>query len=215
MEYAVRHADSFPMLELGLQQGEKIVSKPEAVVAISSALDVRAVLQGGFFKGAVRRALAGESFIFREITAVRGEGRVLLAPDTPGGLAPFTLICGYGLMVRKDGFLACSSGILVENAVRGMLRGLFSSPGFSLLRLTGQGVAFVCGWGAIHEVTLKEGEDLAVDLGHLTAWTEGMRFSVEKAGRRWIAGQAPGEALLCRFRGPGTLLAQTRRRPGR
>ena len=122
---------------------------------------------------------------------------------------------GQGLTVRKDGFLACTSGIRVENAVRGMLRGLFSAPGFSLLSLTGEGVAFVCGRGAIHEVTLKEGEDLAVDNGHLAAWTDGMRFTVEKAGRRWIAGPASGEALLCRFRGPGRLLVQTRRKPGK
>ncbi len=214
MEYTVRHAEPFPLLECGLQQGEKIVAGSDAVVAMSSALDVRGVSGGGLFRRAVS-TLYGKGFFFREITAARGGGRVLLAPDMPGGWTPVTLDEGRGLMVLKDGFLACSSGIRMENAVRGMLRGMFPAPGLPLFRLTGQGVVFVCGRGSVHEITLPEGDDLAVDSGRLAAWTEGMRFTVEKAGRRWVSASASGEDLFCRFRGPGTLLLQTRRRPGR
>jgi uncharacterized protein (TIGR00266 family) len=215
MDYTIHHADSFPLLECGLQRGETMLTEAHALVAMSAALDVRGVLRGGFVRNVLRNTLSRERGFFQEIAASRGAGRLLMAPQTPGGMEAVTMDGGRGLVIQKNGFVACASGVQVEDAGRGLLRGLFSGTGFPLLRLSGQGVAFVSGWGAVHAIPLGEGEEYAVENSHLAAWSEGMRFTVKRAGRAWFSSMASGEAIVCLFRGPGLLLVQTRSRPRR
>ena len=37
-----------------------------------------------------------------------------------------------------------------------------------------------------------------------------MNYTIEKASNGWISSFMSGEMLVCRFRGPGTVLIQTR-----
>ena len=48
----------------------------------------------------------------------------------------------------------------------------------------------------------------------LVAWPEGMQYTIEKASAGFISSFTSGEGLVCRFRGPGRVLIQTRNPSG-
>ena len=50
-----------------------------------------------------------------------------------------------------------------------------------------------------------------VDNGHLVAWPDYMDYKIEKASGGWVSSLISGEALVCRFTGPGVVLIQTRK----
>ena len=91
-----------------------------------------------------------------------------------------------------------------------MTRGLFSGEGFFVLNIHGKGVVFLSSFGAIHPINLEAGEEVIIDNGHLVAWPDYMKYTVEKASSGWFSSVASGEGLVCRFTGPGTVLIQTR-----
>jgi uncharacterized protein (TIGR00266 family) len=94
--------------------------------------------------------------------------------------------------------------------VQNLLKGLFSGEGFFVLRASGMGTLFVSSYGAIHPIELSEGQEFVVDNGHLVAWPETMEYKIQKASSGWISSLTSGEGLVCRFRGPGRVLIQTR-----
>ena len=57
---------------------------------------------------------------------------------------------------------------------------------------------------------LGEGEEVIIDNGNLVAWPDYMDYTIEKASNGWLSGIKSGECLVTRFRGPGTVLIQTR-----
>ncbi len=65
-------------------------------------------------------------------------------------------------------------------------------------------------FGAIYTKELSVGEEYIVDTGHLVAWEESMKYSVEKAASGWMSSITSGECLVCRFVGPGKVYMQSR-----
>jgi uncharacterized protein (TIGR00266 family) len=94
--------------------------------------------------------------------------------------------------------------------MQNLTKGLFSGEGFFVLKASGVGTLFVSSFGAIHPIDLAEGQEIIIDNGHLVAWPEGMNYKIEKASSGWISSITSGEGLVCRFRGPGRVLIQTR-----
>ena len=116
----------------------------------------------------------------------------------------------YGLTVQKDGFLAGSQGIQVDTKMQNLSRGLLSGEGFFVLNVTGRGTVFVSSYGMIHPINLEAGQEIIIDNGHLVAWPDYMDYTIEKASQGFISSFTSGEGLVCRFRGPGIVLIQTR-----
>ena len=110
----------------------------------------------------------------------------------------------------KDGFLAASDSISVDTQMQNLTRGLFSGEGFFILKIGGRGTVFLNSYGAIHPINLEAGEEVVIDNSHLVAWPDYMQYNIEKASSGWISSVTSGESLVCRFRGPGTVLIQTR-----
>ena len=192
-----------------MQKGEKIKAESDAMVSMSSTIDLDGKLEGGLFRG-IGRMLAGEKFFFQTLAANRGPGEALLAPSVPGGVVDIELDGTYGLCVQKDGFLAASDSISVDTQMQNLTRGLFSGEGFFILKVSGKGTVFINSYGAIHPINLEAGEEVVIDNSHLVAWPDYMQYNIEKASAGWISSFTSGEALVCRFRGPGTVLIQTR-----
>ncbi len=209
MKYQILYQDAFPAVEFELEQKESIKAESDAMISMSATVDVDGSMEGGIFQG-IGRMLAGEKFFFQTLTASRGDGKVLLAPAIPGGIVDVELDGTYSLCVQKDGFLAGTSGIEVSSQMQNLFQGLFSREGFFIVKVKGRGTVFLNSFGAIHAVNLAAGEEAIVDNGHLVAWPDYMQYSMEKASKGWISSFTSGEALVCRFRGPGTVLIQTR-----
>ena len=151
------------------------------------------------------------SFFFQELEAVRGDGEVLLGHSLPGGILDVELDGTYGLIVQKDGYLASTESVQVDTKIQNLSQGLFSGEGFFILKVTGKGTVFISSYGVIHPINLAAGEEVLIDNGHLVAWPDYMNYTIEKASSSgWLSSITSGEGLVCRFRGPGVVLIQTR-----
>ena len=180
------------------------------MVTMSGGIEVSGSMEGGFLGGLARRMLTGESFFFQRLTASRGAGSVMLGHPLPGGIIDVDLDGTYGLKVQKGGFLAATDGIEIDTAVQNLAKGLFSREGFFVLNIHGKGTVFLSSYGMIHPINLADGEEIVIDNGHLVAWADSMNYTLEKASSGWFSSITSGECLVCRFRGPGTVLIQTR-----
>ena len=78
------------------------------------------------------------------------------------------------------------------------------------LNVSGKGTLFVGSYGSIHPLDLADGQEMIIDNAHLVAWPEAMDYKIEKASSGWISSFTSGEGLVCRFKGPGRVLIQTR-----
>ena len=211
MKYEILYGNAFPVVKCDMQQGESIKAESDAMISMSGTLDVNGSMGGNVLGGLARRFLAGESFFFQTIVASRGPGSVLLGHAAPGGIIDVELDGTYNLRVQKDGFLASTFGIEVDTAVQNLAQGIFSREGLFVLNVHGKGTVFLSSFGAIHAINLAAGEETIVDNGHLVAWPDYMQYRIEKASNGWISSIMSGECQVCRFRGPGTVLIQTRK----
>ena len=210
MKYEILYQDAFPIIKCDLMQGEKIKAESDAMIAMSATFDVTGSAGGSILGGIARRFLAGESLFFQNIVASRGSGYVLLGHSIPGGIIDVDLDGSYNLRVQKNGFLAATDGIQVDTAVQNLAQGLFSREGFFVVNIHGSGTGFLSSYGAIHAINLGQGEEAIIDNGHLVAWPDYMNYRIEKASNGWFSSIMSGECLVCRFKGPGTVLIQTR-----
>lgn len=213
MKYEILYQDAFPIVKCELQRGERIKAESDAMIGMSPTIEVTGGTEGGIMKG-LTRMLAGESFFFQYLSANRGAGEVLFGPAIPGGIIDVELDGSYGLKVQKDGFLASTEGVEINTKVQNLARGLFSGEGFFILDVKGTGTVFLSSYGSIHAINLAPGEEYIVDNGHLVAWADYMDYNIEKASKGWGNSIMSGECLICRFRGPGVVLIQTRNPKG-
>ncbi len=215
MKYQILYPEAFPIVECKLQRGEKIQAESDAMIAMSDTIDVEGKMQGegigGVLSGLARKFLAGESFFFQELVARRGPGTVLFGHSEPGGILDVELDGSYGLTVQKNGFLAGTEGISIDTKLQNLSQGLLSGEGFFVLNVKGRGTVFISSYGVIHPINLEAGQEVIIDNGHLVAWPDYMNYKIEKASSAgWISSFTSGEGLVCRLRGPGVVLIQTR-----
>ena len=59
MKYEILHQDAFPIVRYQLEKGERIKAEADAMVAMSSTIDVIGGVEGGIKKG-LTRMLTGE-----------------------------------------------------------------------------------------------------------------------------------------------------------
>jgi len=207
------HRGPFTMLKMNLDAGERLKAESDAMVAMSSNVSVEGRLEGGIL-GGLGRMLSGEKFFFQTLTAHNGPGEAYLSPAIPGDLTDITLDGSVPYILQKDGFFAGSEGLEITTKMQNLARGIFSGEGFFVIRVSGRGTLFVSSYGAIHPFDLSEGEEIVIDNGHLVAWPESMNYTIEKASSGWVSSFTSGEGLVCRFRGPGRVLIQTRNPKG-
>ena len=211
MRYEILHQDAFPVVRCDLSNGESMKAESDAMVAMSANLDITGSTgDGGILGSLARKFLTGESFFFQRVTASRGAGSVLFGHSAPGGIVDVELDGSYGMRVQKDGFLAAEESVEIDTAMQNLSQGLFSREGLFVLNVRGRGIVFLSSFGAIHPINLESGEEVMIDNGHLVAWPDYMNYKVEKAASGWFSSITSGEGLVCRFRGPGTILIQTR-----
>lgn len=209
MDYEILYPGAFPLLKVKLSKGETLKAEADAMVSMASTIDVEGKMEGGLL-GGIGRMLSGEKFFFQTLHASRGPGEVLLAPAIPGDIVDVELDGSYSLVVQKDGFLAGSMGIELSSKMQNLMQGLFSGEGFFTLKVSGKGTAFLNSYGGIHAINLEAGEERIIDNSHLVAWPDYMDYKIEKASSGWVSSFTSGEMLVCRFKGPGVVLIQTR-----
>lgn len=213
MNYEIMYQGAFALLKVVLNPGESVKAEMGAMVSRSADIDLKGTVDGGLLSG-LGRMLSGEKFFFQEMTAGRNRGEVLLAPSSLGDIQAVELDGTYNLYVQKDGFLAGTSGIEVNTKMQNLAKGFLSGEGFFIIEISGRGTVFLSSYGAIHAINLDPGEEVIIDNGHLVAWPSYMDYKIEKAAKGWLSSVTSGEGIVCRFRGEGVVLIQSRNPTG-
>ena len=82
MDYKILYQDAFPIVQATLKKGESIKAESDAMVTMSTTIDVEGSVEGGLLQG-LGRMLAGEKFFFQILSARRGPGTVLIQTRNP------------------------------------------------------------------------------------------------------------------------------------
>jgi len=208
MRCEIRYQPSYSLAVVHLEPGEEVQAEAGAMVSMSSNVELEAEMKGGFLGALGRSVLGGESFFTSRYQARGGPGELALAPTLPGDIG-YVELKGETFYLKSGAYLAADAGLSVDSRWGGA-RGFFGSGGLFLLQVKGTGGLLFTSYGALHEKDLGPGERYRVDTGHVVGFSDGLRFSVQKAGKGWFSTVASGEGLVCEFTGPGRIYLQTR-----
>ena len=219
VDYEIK-GDDMQIVEVELDPGETVVAEAGAMNYMDDGISFEAKMgdgsdpgQGlmGKLLGAGKRVLTGESIFMTHFTNTgSGKKRAAFAAPYPGKILPIDMTQHGGtLLCQKDAFLCAAKGTRVSIAFTQRLgAGFFGGEGFILQKLEGDGMAFVHVGGTVVAKELR-GETLRVDTGCLAAFTQGIDYSIERAGslKSMFFG---GEGLfLATLRGTGTVYLQS------
>ncbi len=219
VDYEILGSD-MQAIAVELDPGETVIAEAGAMAWMDDGIDFQAKMgdgsemDNGFFGkvlGAGKRVLTGESLFMTHFTNQAGTKReVVFAAPYPGHVLPLDMrALGEEIKCQKDAFLCAAYGSSIGIAFQKRLgTGFFGGEGFILQRIQGDGLVFLHAGGTIIKKELQ-GERLLVDTGCLVAFTEGIDYSVERAGnlKSMFFG---GEGLfLVTLKGTGTVYLQT------
>ena len=208
MQVELIQPGSYCAAKIFLKNGEFVRAQSDAMVAMTSAIEVEGKAEGGI-GGMFKRMFTGESLFIQTLKATSGDGEVIVAPGEPGDITVIELN-GDGYILQKGAFLAADPGVELSATSQGVMKGLFSGEGFFLQTAKGKGTLLISSFGGIVKKTLSPGENWIVDNGHLVAWSDTIQYSMRKASKGIISSLTSGEGLVCDVQGPGDVYIQTR-----
>lgn len=208
------------LVEIELDPNETVIAEAGAMLYMTEGVDFQAKMgdgsqpnQGLFGKlmSGASRLITGESLFVTHFTH-RGLGKahVAFSAPYPGSIIPMDLSkLNNQIIVQRDSFLCAAFGTKISMHFNQKLgAGFFGGEGFILQKLQGDGMAFIHAGGTVVERNLTN-ETLRVDTGCVVGFTQGIDFSIEKAGglRSMVFG---GEGLfLATLRGTGKVWIQS------
>ncbi len=212
--------DEMQIVEVELDPQETVIAEAGVMNYMEDGITFEARLGDGSeadegllgkLLSAGKRAIAQESVFMTHFTNIgRGKKRVAFAAPYPGKIIPVDLgQFGGVIYCQKDAFLCAALGTKIDIAFNRRLGvGFFGGEGFVLEKLIGDGMVFIHAGGTIVKKELH-GETLRVDTGCLVAFSKGIDYNIERAGRlkSMIFG---GEGLfLATLRGYGIVYLQS------
>jgi uncharacterized protein (TIGR00266 family) len=212
--------DGAQMLIVELDPGESVIAEAgvmnfmeegiEFETKLGDGADPDQGLLGRMFSAGVRM-VTGESLFMTHFTH-NGQGKAHLgfAAPYPGSIVPVDLRqVGGKLICQKDSFLCAARGTKVSITFNRKLgAGFFGGEGFILQELSGDGMTFMHAGGTVLRRELN-GQTLRVDTGCIVGFTEGVSYSIERAGglRSMLFG---GEGMfLASLSGTGSVWLQS------
>lgn len=208
MEYRIDGED-MPSLEIKLKQDESVYTESGGMAWMFGNIDMKTEGTGGL--GAMfGRALSGESMFLTTYTSEGSGAVIVFTPESPGAILPMELQSGESIIAQKDAFMVAEESVKLEMHFRKKLgTGLFGGEGFILQKLTGPGLVFVEIAGEVREYTLRDGQEVKVDPGHIAMYEPTVNYDISrvKGVRNILFG---GEGLfLATLSGPGKIWLQT------
>ena len=211
MRYAIEHGPAFATLDLFLDEGESIHAEPDAMLSMSSGIEISAKIagnaDGGLLRG-VKSMIAGERFFSAIFTAQDDAQELTLAPAAVGEIVALEL-GETGDSIAGGAYLASAPEVRVE-LVYGGIKGWLAKKGFFLVHVSGAGLVFLAGHGAIRRRRLAADETFIIDNSFLVAFEDTVTYELVTAGQNLRATVMSGEGLINRYTGPGELIYQTR-----
>ena len=173
---------TLPVLEIGLQPGDKLISEPGQFSWMSSNVNLTTAARTGgatSLFGAIGRALSGGGLFMNEYHVDSGDGLVAFAAKVPGQIIQVDLDVGTDYMIHRHGFLAGTEGINLQIGFQKSLgAGLFGGDGFILQKLSGTGASWVELGGEVVTYDLTPGETIRVHPGHVGMFDHSVNFNL-------------------------------------
>ncbi|MCP4449729.1 MAG: TIGR00266 family protein [Myxococcales bacterium] len=208
MRTEIIDSPDFSFLRLTFDEaGESVVSESGAMVSRDTAVEMKTNMRGSVGGALKRKVLGGESMFQNTFTSTAAGQHVVLAPAVEGDMREVHLSEGETWFLQRGSYVAHTGGVVIDTKWAGF-KGFFGGAGLFLLKLSGPGTLFYCGYGALREIELN-GEEYVVDNEHVVGFTEHLQYKVEKfAGYKGLF--FSGEGLVTRFQGTGKVILQTR-----
>ena len=206
-----RMADSGEVV-IGLESGRAVLAEGSRLVYRRGEVDWSLAASGRGVVGRwLHRAERRSAGMEARMSRYAGAGEVGFAPAAPGEVSAVELVPGAADVVcQAESLVAVEAGIRADVALVRRIREAGSRTTLAMLRLTGEGVAFLCAHGSAAPVELDAGEVLEA-AWWAVAWYESTadyRLLVTGGGgmsretRAWMAGiTGPGLVVLQGQRG--------------
>lgn len=208
MKYEI-HGTTLQTLDITLSQGESVFTESGGMAWMTGDIEMNTDTRGGLMKG-LARSLSGESLFLTTYTCQGPGGLITFTPEAPGAILPVELQAGQSRICQKDAFMVAESSVDLEIHFRRKLgTGLFGGEGFILQKLTGPGMAWVEIAGELRSYSLKPGQTMRVDPGHIAMYEPTVDYDINrvKGVRNILFG---GEGLfLATLTGPGKVWLQS------
>lgn len=208
MEVEIRHSPSFGVARCILAPGETANVEAGAMYEQSFGINVESKMEGGLFGAAKRALISGDSFFVSKFSAPNG-GWVDVVPNLPGDVVVANVTPDQALILTKGVWLASDLGVQLDPKF-GNAGTFFGGEGAFLVKASGHGNVVMAAYGALDVHSLKAGEGLTVDTGHLVAYEEGCQVKIRKIANGFLSSMKSGEGLVMDITGPGDVITQTR-----
>ena len=170
---------------------------------VSAVADVKGV--GDFIGKALGSKLTKESAIKPKY---QGNGFIMLEPTYKHII--LEEVSDWGGLVLEDGlFLACDSNIKQNIVARSTLSSAaLGGEGLFNLALSGSGLAILESPVPKEELIVVnlQNDEIKIDGSYAVAWSDSLKFTVEKSMKNLIGAAISGEGLVNVYRGTGKLL---------
>lgn len=208
MKYEI-HGTTLQTLDITLSQGEALFTESGGMAWMTGDIEMNTNTKGGLMKG-LARTFAGESLFLTTYTCRGPGGLITFTPEAPGSIIPVELQAGESRICQKDAFMVAEDSVELEVHFRKRLgAGIFGGEGFVLQKLTGPGMAWVEIAGEVRTYSLKPGQTMRVDPGHIAMYEPTVDYDISrvKGARNILFG---GEGLfLATLQGPGKVWLQS------
>ena len=208
MQYEI-FGTTLQTLDVTLSAGEAVYTESGGMAWMHGNIDMSTDTRGGLLKG-LARTLSGESLFLTTYSCKSGTGTITFTPEAPGSIVPVPLAPNESRICQKDAFMVAENSVNLEVHFRRQLgTGLFGGEGFILQKLTGPGIAWVEIAGEVREYSLKPGEVMKVDPGHLAMYEPSINYDITRVkGVKNIFFSGEG-LFLATLTGPGRVWLQS------
>jgi uncharacterized protein (TIGR00266 family) len=204
---------TLPVLEIGLEAGDKIVAEPGEFSWMTSNVQLNTTANTAGAKGLLGilgRAVSGGGIFMTEYSATGGTGLIAFAAKVPGSIMQVEVQPGREYMIHRHGFLCATEGVqLTMGFQKNLGSGIFGGDGFVLQKLAGTCSAWVELGGEIVTYDLAANETIQVHPGHIGMFEGTVNFDITfmKGIMNAIFG---GDGLfIAKLTGPGKVWLQT------
>lgn len=204
---------TLPVLELGLEPGDKIVAEPGEFSWMTSNVQLNTTAMTAGAKGVLGvlgRALSGGGIFMTEYSVASANGLIAFAAKVPGEIMQVDVSPGHEYLIHRHGFLCATEGVqLTVGFQQSLGAGIFGGNGFVLQKLAGTATAWVELGGEIVTYDLQPNETIQAHPGHIGMFESSVNFEITfmKGIMNAVFG---GDGLfIARLTGPGKVWLQT------
>lgn len=213
MEYKITNSAFAPVVNIKLNQGEKIKIERGGMIMKSSGVEIKGKMNGkGLFSALGRAMTSGEDLFITEASSNIDNSFVIVGPNNIGKI--IALQCGETQWVLNDGAFVASEDTVeykmnrqrnIGGALIGRTGGLFN------MQTEGRGLVVASSYGDVLEYELSGGS-VTIDNGHVVAWDSRLNYTPKIASGMF--GFTTGEGIVLEFSGTGKIYIATRNLQG-